>query len=116
MHLEFDPVTSSHHQTRRFVNYHSSVLSQAESTGRTNHPINSDMVLHPACYQYCSEVRTDVLGAAAALDQEERWTVEKVVKMHKEGVTVSKVLEEPQRRMLLRKEVDKRLSDGKGEY
>jgi hypothetical protein len=35
--------------------------------------------------------------------------------MHKEGVDISKMLEEPQRRMLLRKELDKRLNDGKGE-
>lgn len=60
-------------------------------------------------------MRTEVLGAAAALDQEERWTVEKVMKMHGEGVTVSKVLDEPQRRMMLRKEIDKKLNDGKGE-
>eukprot|EP00878_Enallax_costatus_P008337 GHUV01008715.1.p1 GENE.GHUV01008715.1~~GHUV01008715.1.p1 ORF type:complete len:884 (+),score=360.27 GHUV01008715.1:261-2912(+) len=62
------------------------------------------------------EVRTEVLGAAAALDQEERWTVDKVMKMHGEGVTVSKALEEPQRRMLLRKEIDKKLNDGKAEF
>jgi archaeosine-15-forming tRNA-guanine transglycosylase len=56
-----------------------------------------------------------VLGAAAALEGEERWTVEKVLAMHKEGgVTVSKMLEEPQRRLMLRKEMDKKLNDGKG--
>lgn len=38
-----------------------------------------------------------------------------VLQMHKEGVDISKMLEEPQRRMLLRKELDKRLNDGKGE-
>jgi hypothetical protein len=35
--------------------------------------------------------------------------------MSKEGVDVSKVLEEPQRRMMLRKALDKKLNDGKGE-
>jgi hypothetical protein len=55
-----------------------------------------------------------VLGAAAALDSEERWTVDKVLQMHKEGVDISKMLEEPQRRMLLRRELDKKLNDGKG--
>lgn len=35
--------------------------------------------------------------------------------MHKEGVTISKMLEEPQRRMMLRRELDKKLTDGKGE-
>jgi len=38
-----------------------------------------------------------------------------VMQMHKEGVDISKMLEEPQRRMLLRKELDKRLNDGKGD-
>jgi hypothetical protein len=56
-----------------------------------------------------------VLGAAAALEGEERWTLDKVLAMHKEGgVTVSKMLEEPQRRLMLRKEIDKKLNDGKG--
>jgi hypothetical protein len=56
-----------------------------------------------------------VLGAAAALEGEERWTLDKVMAMHKEGgVTVSKMLEEPQRRLMLRKEIDKKLNDGKG--
>jgi hypothetical protein len=63
----------------------------------------------------CSEARTEVLGAAAALEGEERWTLDKVMAMHKEGgVTVSKMLEEPQRRLMLRKEIDKKLNDGKG--
>ncbi|KAF6255592.1 hypothetical protein COO60DRAFT_1641425 [Scenedesmus sp. NREL 46B-D3] len=63
------------------------------------------------------EARTEVLGAAAALEGEERWTLDKVMAMHKEGgVTVSKMLEEPQRRMMLRKEIDKKLNDGKGEF
>jgi hypothetical protein len=35
---------------------------------------------------------------------------------HKEGVDISKMLEEPQRRMLLRRELDKKLNDGKGEW
>jgi hypothetical protein len=57
-----------------------------------------------------------VLGAAAALEGEERWTLDKVMAMHNEGgVTVSKMLEEPQRRLMLRKEIDKKLNDGKGE-
>lgn len=38
-----------------------------------------------------------------------------VLQMHKEGVTIGKMLEEPQRRMLLRRELDKKLNDGKGE-
>ncbi|KAF8060559.1 SULTR2 [Scenedesmus sp. PABB004] len=62
------------------------------------------------------EVRTEVLGAAAALEGEERWTIDKVLGMHKEGVSIPKMLEEPQRRMLLRKEIDRRLNDGKGEF
>lgn len=35
--------------------------------------------------------------------------------MHREGVNVAKMLEEPQRRMMLRKEIDRKLNDGKGE-
>ncbi len=60
-------------------------------------------------------MRTEVLGAAAAFEGEERWTLDKVTKMASEGVDMTKVLEEPQRRMMLRKEMDKRLNDGKGE-
>lgn len=134
-----------------------------------------------ACPLPCNargQVRTEVLGAAAALDNnEERWTVDKVggrgsscgeqaagrngcrqgataavrarcrrcasrlpaspppclstslpaclpspaclfasqvVQMAKEGVDVPKMLEEPQRRLLLRRELDKKLNDGKG--
>uniref|UniRef100_A0A383VE54 Uncharacterized protein n=1 Tax=Tetradesmus obliquus TaxID=3088 RepID=A0A383VE54_TETOB len=63
------------------------------------------------------EARTEVLGAAAAFEGEERWTVDKVMAMHKEGgVTVSKMLEEPQRRLMLRKEIDKKLNDGKADF
>lgn len=43
-------------------------------------------------------------------------THKQVMQMHKEGVTISKMLEEPQRRMLLRRELDKKLNDGKGEW
>lgn len=39
-----------------------------------------------------------------------------VLQMHKEGVDISKMLEEPQRRMLLRKALDKKLNDGKGAF
>ncbi|WIA15162.1 hypothetical protein OEZ85_001848 [Tetradesmus obliquus] len=63
------------------------------------------------------EARTEVLGAAAAFEGEERWTVDKVMALHKEGgVTVSKMLEEPQRRLMLRKEIDKKLNDGKADF
>jgi len=62
------------------------------------------------------EVRTEVLGAAAALEEGERWDLEKVVQMHKEGVDITKALEEGQRRMIFRKAVDKKLNDGKAEF
>ncbi len=38
-----------------------------------------------------------------------------VMQLSREGVDVTKMLEEPQRRALFRREVEKRVSDGKGE-
>lgn len=44
-----------------------------------------------------------MVGAAAALEEGERWDVPKVVQMHKEGVKVDQALEEGQRRLILRR-------------
>eukprot|EP00877_Chromochloris_zofingiensis_P006644 jgi/Chrzof1/2232/Cz11g07180.t1_TIC110[v5.2] len=62
------------------------------------------------------EVRTEVLGATAALDDDQKWTIERVLDLHKDGVDVTRMLEEPQRRTLYRKELDKKLSNGKAEF
>jgi hypothetical protein len=50
------------------------------------------------------------------LEEGERWDLEKVMQMHKEGVDITKALEEGQRRMIFRKAVDKKLNDGKAEF
>ncbi|KAI8462392.1 MAG: hypothetical protein J3K34DRAFT_448722 [Monoraphidium minutum] len=64
------------------------------------------------------EIRTEVMGASAALDDAggQKWTVERVLEAHKEGVDVQKALEEPARRTLLRRELDKCLGDGRAEF
>jgi len=64
------------------------------------------------------QIRTEVMGASAALEGTggQKWTVERVVEAHKEGIDVKKALEDPSRRMLLRRELDKRLGDGKGNF
>jgi hypothetical protein len=65
------------------------------------------------------EVRTEVLGVAAAMEDTstgERYTPARIMELAKEGVDVEKMMEEPARRSLLRRELDKRLSDGLGEF
>jgi len=65
------------------------------------------------------EVRTEVLGVAAAMEDSatgERYTPERIMQLAKEGVDVQKMLEEPARRGLLRRELDRRLSDGRGDF
>jgi hypothetical protein len=63
-------------------------------------------------------VRTEVLGASAALEEAtgQKWTVDRVLQAHKEGLDVTALLEEPARRVLLRREMDKRLGDGKAKF
>ena len=69
------------------------------------------------------DVRTELLGAAASMDESgapgggaPRWTVDKVLQAHREGIDVQQALEEGPRRALLRREMDKRLSDGKAKF
>jgi hypothetical protein len=64
------------------------------------------------------QVRTEVLGAGAGLEEAggQKWTVERVLQAHKEGLNVKDAIEEGARRVLLRREMDKRLGDGKGKF
>ncbi|GBF94257.1 110 kDa translocon of chloroplast envelope inner membrane [Raphidocelis subcapitata] len=64
------------------------------------------------------EIRTEMVGATAALEEAggQKWTTERVLEAHKEGIDVKKALEEPARRVLLRREMDKRLGDGRAQF
>ncbi|KAI8475724.1 MAG: hypothetical protein J3K34DRAFT_517150 [Monoraphidium minutum] len=64
------------------------------------------------------EVRSEVLGASAALEEAggQKWTVDRVMQAHKDGVDIERALEEGPRRALLRRELDRRLSDGKAKF
>jgi hypothetical protein len=59
-----------------------------------------------------------VLGASAALEDGtgQRYTADKLWQLHKEGVDVSKMLEEQQRRSLWRRAMEKALGNGKGDF
>lgn len=60
------------------------------------------------------EVKTQVLGASAVAE-EGKWTVEKVLQLSGQGVKVEEILEEGPRRNLYRRELETRISDGKGD-
>ncbi|KIY96976.1 hypothetical protein MNEG_10986 [Monoraphidium neglectum] len=64
------------------------------------------------------EVRSEVLGSTAALEEAggQKWTVERVLQAHRDGVDMERALEEGPRRALLRREIDRRLSDGKAKF
>jgi hypothetical protein len=59
-----------------------------------------------------------MVGASAALEEAggQKWTVDRVLEEHKAGTDVKKALEDPARRVLLRREVDRRLGDGRAEF
>jgi len=59
-----------------------------------------------------------VLGASAQMEEAggQKWTVERVLQAHKEGIDLKEALEESTRRVLLRRELDKRLGDGKAKF
>lgn len=59
-------------------------------------------------------VRTQVLGSSSADDG--KYTIEKLVEMHKAGLSVEGLVEDVTRRNMFRKEVEKKLNDGTGDF
>ncbi|KXZ55238.1 hypothetical protein GPECTOR_3g379 [Gonium pectorale] len=58
--------------------------------------------------------RTEAYGSAAAAE-DGKWTIERVLDMHKSGSSVESLLEEVTRRNLFRREILKKATDGSGE-
>lgn len=59
-------------------------------------------------------VRTEVYGSAGAAE-DGKWTLERVLEMHKSGASVENLMEEVTRRNLFRREVIKKVTDGSGD-
>ncbi|GLC39997.1 hypothetical protein PLESTB_000120100 [Pleodorina starrii] len=58
--------------------------------------------------------RTEVYGSASAAE-DGKWTIDRVLEMHKNGANVENLMEEVTRRNLFRKEIIKKVTDGSGD-
>jgi hypothetical protein len=85
---------------------------------KNNHTTQSIKTKTKTTNQNPKQIRTEVVGAAAALEEAggEKWTAERALQAAKDGVDVAKALEEPARRSLLRREMSKRLTDGAAKF
>jgi hypothetical protein len=58
-------------------------------------------------------VRTEVYGSAAVADEGGRWSIERVQEVVQSGGSVEQLVDETARRNLYRKDLEKRLTDGR---
>lgn len=61
------------------------------------------------------QARTEVFGAQAATE-DGRWTIERITQVTKAGGSIDGIVEESTRRVLFRKEFEKAVTDGLGEF